>query len=425
MAHLVCECNKEYNYSNKFVMGDTIMSAVEEWAKRDYENIIGMIQNKQYTELLVLYKEKAKLSETKAAALFGCSRRSVNRYLTGTRKVPLSIVRYMINSMSIEIHEEDNKDEFNEYGSFIWYGDDNMLLNTLYGYRVKKCGWTRFEAASRFNITEQQLKAYENGTKSLTPTIIKKAMNIYDLKKINDLYPYLVSFDGGNNYVPLKFVSEIYINGERFDLIDDEKSLYIDPYDCPVNKFPNFPIYKYSPEGLPTIKYQMNELSIDEYMNTSEFFFEIEETGNFFEMDTTNIKLPPVYKHMLSVYGGKDRSFAKYEGYEKQLKNLILTDDYMAIVKSGSHTMEFDLSDYVFSDSPWYSMLRDKEYFKSGRLEYIGDEIAQNQCIVWKDGQYVRFIELYIDKYPRRHFAEAIDLISRDEYDMWTRYYPS
>ncbi len=212
MAHLVCECNKEYNYSNKFVMGDTIMSAVEEWAKRDYENIIGMIQNKQYTELLVLYKEKAKLSETKAAALFGCSRRSVNRYLTGIRKVPLSIVRYMINSMSIEIHEEDNKDEFNEYGSFIWYGDDNMLLNTLYGYRVKKCGWTRFEAASRFNITEQQLKAYENGTKSLTPTIIKKAMNIYDLKKINDLYPDLVSFDGGNNYVPLKFVSEIYIN---------------------------------------------------------------------------------------------------------------------------------------------------------------------------------------------------------------------
>lgn len=45
VAHLVCECNKEYNYSNKFVMGDTIMSAVEEWAKRDYENIIGMIQN--------------------------------------------------------------------------------------------------------------------------------------------------------------------------------------------------------------------------------------------------------------------------------------------------------------------------------------------------------------------------------------------
>ena len=126
---------------------------------------------------------------------------------------------------------------------------------------------------------------------------------------------------------------------------------------------------------------------------------------------------------MLSVYGGKDRSFSKYEGYEKQLKNLILTDDYMAIAKSGSHTMEFDLSDYVFSDSPWYSMLRDKEYFKSGRLEYIGDEIAQNQCIVWKDGQYVRFIELYIDKCPRRHFAEAIDLISRDEYDMWTRYY--
>lgn len=83
----------------------------------------------------------------------------------------------------------------------------------------------------------------------------------------------------------------------------------------------------------------------------------------------------------------------------------------------------FDLNDYVFADSPWYNMLQDKEYFLKGKIQYIGDQIPKHQCIVWPDGQYIRFIELYMNKYKYRYFAYKYGRIINAEYDMWTDYY--
>ena len=39
------------------------------------------------------------------------------------------------------------------------------------------------------------------------------------------------------------------------------------------------------------------------------------------------------------------------------------------------------------------------------------------------DGQYIRFIELYMDKYKYRYFAYKDGIIINKWYDKWTDYY--
>lgn len=87
----------------------------------------------------------------------------------------------------------------------------------------------------------------------------------------------------------------------------------------------------------------------------------------------------------------------------------------------------FDLKNYVFSDSAWYALLRDPKYFEQGRLTYIGEATPYNQSIVWPDNQYVRLVELFIDRKRTRgkkYWFSAIEagFVANGRYDQWVKY---
>ena len=74
--------------------------------------------------------------------------------------------------------------------------------------------------------------------------------------------------------------------------------------------------------------------------------------------------------------------------HTKVISDIIFTDDYNVILQVGSKNNTFDLHDYVFSDSVWYSMLQDIVYFKQGKLKYIGHKIFQNLSLIEKKSDH-------------------------------------
>lgn len=117
------------------------MQKIIVWAKKSKIEIAQYIQKRQYTKLLNEYCKIAGYSTTKAAAVFKCSRRSMQRYLSGERMVPMYIVNQVMNEMGTTKEEiccaaEAEKDtgekcdvnckiegEFDSDGMFVWYGN--------------------------------------------------------------------------------------------------------------------------------------------------------------------------------------------------------------------------------------------------------------------------------------------------------------
>ena len=322
-------------------------------------------------------------------------------------------------------NEEDVKTtmEKDDDGRFIWYGkqENDVLFNSIYAYRTLKFHQTRFQAACELNIQESILYEYESGKKKITYTDIQKILTVYHLK-LKELFPSLVSYDGDKTFLPLRQVYNLTIDGKAYSLA--EEGLYVtdDGDAVSANMWPSFPIQRYDSTGRQLLKYMPDELTIDEYVNSEELIFMKDDMIHFYEKDTKVLKLPPNYLPLLGLRKEK-REKVKYIGYNKILTDMELnSNNYTVTFRSNTRKITFDLSSYVFSDSQWYSMLQDTEYFKKGKLVFVGDEISQNQCIIWPDGQYIRIIELYLEKYPYKNFAHPCAYGANERYDNWTVY---
>ena len=446
------------------------MQKIVDWAKKNKEKIMEYVKNKNYTSLLNVYCEAAGYSSNKAAAVFKCSRRAFVRYLSGERLVPMYIVKIMLQEMQIYNIEKIQKNELtkantsNQYekqenktesevkpkikyceateindckneenvkmtiekdgdGRFIWYGkqENDVLFNSIYAYRTLKFHQTRFQAACELNIQESILYEYESGKRKITYTDIQKILTVYHLK-LEELFPSLVSYDGDKTFLPLRQVYNLTIDGKAYSLA--EEGLYVtdDGDAVSANMWPSFPIQRYDNTGRQLLKYMPDELTIDEYVNSVELIFMKDDMIHFYEKDTKMLKLPPNYLPLLGLKKEK-REKVKYIGYNKILTDMKLnSNNYTVTFRSNTRKITFDLSSYVFSDSKWYSMLQDTEYFKKGKLVFVGDEISQNQCIIWPDGQYIRIIELYLEKYPYKNFAYPRAYGANERYDNWTIY---
>ena len=448
------------------------MQKIVDWAKNNEEKIKEYVRNRDYTRLLNAYYQTSGYSLNKAAAVFKCSRRAFARYLSGERLVPMYIVKIMLQEMQIcnveknpkdeltktntsnphekqesekesefkpqikycettEINKDDYKNEENvkmtmekdDDGRFIWYGkqENDVLFNSIYAYRTLKFHQTRFQAACELNIQESILYEYESGKKKITYTDIQKILTVYHLK-LKELFPSLVSYDGDKTFLPLRPVYNLTIDGKAYSLA--EEGLYVtdDGDAVSANMWPSFPIQRYDSTGRQLLKYMPDELTIDEYVNSEELIFMKDDMIHFYEKDTKVLKLPPNYLPLLGLRKEK-REKVKYIGYNKILTDMELnSNNYTVTFRSNTRKITFDLSSYVFSDSQWYSMLQDTEYFKKGKLVFVGDEISQNQCIIWPDGQYIRIIELYLEKYPYKNFAHPCAYGANERYDNWTVY---
>ena len=448
------------------------MQKIVDWAKKNEEKIKEYIRNRDYTRLLNAYYETSGYSLNKAAAVFKCSRRAFARYLSGERLVPMYIVKIMLQEMQICNAEKNPKDELtktntsnphekqeskkesefkpkikccevtetnkddckneedvkttmekDDDGHFIWYGkqENDVLFNSIYAYRTLKFHQTRFQAACELNIQENILYEYESGKRKITYTDIQKILTVYRLK-LEELFPSLVSYDGGKTFLPLRPVDNLTIDRKSYSLA--EEGLYVtnDGDAVSANTWPSFPIQRYDSTGRQLLKYMPDELTIDEYVNSEELIFMKDDMIHFYEKDTKVLKLPPNYLPLLGLRKEK-REKVKHIGYNKILTDMELnSNNYTVTFRSNTRKITFGLSSYVFSDSQWYSMLQDTEYFKKGKLVFVGDEISQNQCIIWPDGQYIRIIELYLEKYPYKNFAYPCAYGANERYDNWTIY---
>lgn len=408
------------------------------WASQNKDKITSYIQNKEYTKLLNDYHVATGYSINRAAAVFKCSRRALLRYLSGERMVPMNIVNIMLKEMNfsdtdIKMNVSDdivanttNKEKDAEIVSaddssaFVWYGHENKIMfNDLYAYRTLKFHQSLFEAACTLNINETLLSEYENGKRRITYTDIQKILNGYYLK-IEGLFPSLVSYDGRKTFLPLKPVMVLKIEGNEYDLVNGD--LYIASDEDIINEWPTFPVQRYDDTGKPLLKYMPDELTIDEYINSSELMFLKDDLRNYYTKNIDGLKLPPNYRPLFGLAKKKSES-AKYIGYKRIVTNMELyPNEYSVSFRSGTRRISFDLSSYVFSDSPWYAMLHDKEYFMQGKLCFVGNQIPQNQCIVWPDRQYIRIIELYLEKKPYGYFAYPAAYGCCGPYDNWTLY---
>lgn len=408
------------------------------WASQNKDKITSYIQNKEYTKLLNDYHVATGYSINRAAAVFKCSRRALLRYLSGERMVPMNIVNIMLKEMNfsdtdIKMNVSDdivanttNKEKDAEIVSaddssaFVWYGHENKIMfNDLYAYRTLKFHQSLFEAACTLNINETLLSEYENGKRRITYTDIQKILNGYNLK-IEGLFPSLVSYDGRKTFLPLKPVMVLKIEGNEYDLVNGD--LYIASDEDIINEWPTFPVQRYDDTGKPLLKYMPDELTIDEYINSSELMFLKDDLRNYYTKNIDGLKLPPNYRPLFGLAKKKSES-AKYIGYKRIVTNMELyPNEYSVSFRSGTRRISFDLSSYVFSDSPWYAMLHDKEYFMQGKLCFVGNQIPQNQCIVWPDRQYIRIIELYLEKKPYGYFAYPAAYGCCGPYDNWTLY---
>lgn len=390
---------------------ENTMNRIQVWASNNMDTISFYIEEKRYYDLLKIYEKESGLSQVKLAAALKCDRRSIRRYLTGERAVPMGLVSLMLKTMgvdykSISTGKEQGivKDE-DENGSLIWYGGTEILLNTLYFHRTKDWKQSRFELACRLNLDEEILAEYEHGKKRIPPTVVDKILEECNLK-LTVLFPTIKSYDGGNTYMQLDVEYVQSFGGKKYDLFEDE--LYAGPdgeyADC---FLPNWPAWRYDSHTKPLLKYMPDELTMDEYYNTDPIYF-IKDMGEckdeFYEADFSNKKLPPSYQYIQDFYDRKKYP-TETTAFDLVVKEYNLDEDYSVWLRVGSRKNQFDLKQYVFSDSLWYQMLQDKEYFKNGILENRDDPC--NSCLRWPDGQYIRIVELYIEKYKYRHYKRA------------------
>lgn len=414
------------------------MQKIIVWAKKSKIEIAQYIQKRQYTKLLNEYCKIAGYSTTKTAAVFKCSRRAMQRYLSGERMVPMYIVNQIMNEMGTTKEEiccavEAEKDtgekcdldckiegEFDSDGMFVWYGNaKKILFNILYAYRTLIKKQSRFQAACELDILESTLYEYECGKRKIQQADIIKILNGYNMR-LEELFPSLVSYDGRKTFLPLNPVMSLNLDGKDYDLLEDK--LYVADDGGIVDSWPVFPIQRYDADGRPLLKYMPDELTIDEYANSDELIF-IKDDFTYYEKDIDGLKLPPNYLPFFGKDIVKNKQKNSQAGrHVKFVTQPEFLPDYKISLKSTTRKTTFSLQDYVFSNSPWYAMLRDEEYFQKGELKFIGEKIPENECIVWPDGQYVRILELYIAKYPYQYKYLKHAFVCNGPYLNWTIY---
>ena len=73
--------------------------SLKSWAATNENQIEEWLNNREYTKLLNEYYKTSGQSITRLAVSFQCSRRALNRYLSGQRQVPFSIIKIMLNTL--------------------------------------------------------------------------------------------------------------------------------------------------------------------------------------------------------------------------------------------------------------------------------------------------------------------------------------
>lgn len=326
----------------------------------------------------------------------------------------MAIIKQIMGKCNITFNEKETEDEFDKEGYFRWYSELDNLFNTLFLYRTKELGISRFQMACDLNISSNVLREYEHGIKRITPSDVDKILGTYDLR-LEELFPMLVTFDGRNTFLPLKPISCVIFNVTEYDLWE---SVYSEDDLC--NIWPTFPMQRYDSRCQLLMKYMPEELSLDEYVNATDMVFDLD--GGYYSRDLNSVKLPPSYEHLQRCTSKVFRSDRSCEHFNVHVSNIQFIDDYCIQILSDSEAETFSLEDYIFSDSKWYNLLQDKEYFKQGKLVMIGEPCCINQCIIWPDKQFVRIIELYKDKYPQKSYEIEYAEVSNKMYERWVDY---
>ena len=396
------------------------MNKIKLWASKHIDVVKSYIETKKYTELLKIFEKESGLSQVRMAAIFHCDRRSIRRYLSGERTVPMAIVNLMLNSMginyamlSVSTQIVSNHADENDQEPYQWNGDTDTLLNTLLLHRKKCWKLSRFEVACKLNIDENMLSAYEHGERKIPPTVVDKILAVFNIP-ITDLFPTLVTYDGSNTYLPLDVKWRFSFDNMEYELGK--------MYNCPITVYiPLWPISRYDQHTKVLLNYMPNELNMDEYYNTDELRFLKDITEDkciYYEFpDFSGKKLPPCYQHIEDFYNGKHFPGKREIPLNQKIVRWELTTDYKFAMTSYSKPNIFDLSDYVFSDSHWYQKLQDIRYFKTGKLviDPLNSGRPTDMSLIWPDGQYIRIAELYIDKYyHKRGYMRAQAMTGRN-----------
>lgn len=270
--------------------------SLKSWSTINETQIEKWLNSREYTKLLNEYYKASGQSITRLAVSFQCSRRALNRYLSGQRQVPFSIIKIMLNALGIKAANNNSNIEDDSY--MIWKGGTDTLFNIMFAYRTLHMKWNKFEAACNLNIPIEKISDYECGLRKIPISDVKKIMEVYDLK-IEELFPELVSYDGRKTFLPLRPVSEFSIDGIKYNLLYDEKPLYMSPKKEELLLWPSFPIMRYNCDGTLLLNYMPNELTIDEYINTSDLIFLKKDCETYYEYDFSGKNLPPSYRHLL------------------------------------------------------------------------------------------------------------------------------
>ena len=61
---------------------------------------------------------------------------------------------------------------------------------------------------------------------------------------------------------------------------------------------------------------------------------------------------------------------------------------------------EFIITCYIESNSIWFGLLKQKDYFTHARLIFADEADTNTQFIIWPDGQYIRIIDIPLDINP-------------------------
>lgn len=388
------------------------MNKIQIWAAKNQAAIMQYITERNYLKLIRFFANGTGMSNVKLAALFRCDRRSLRRYLSGERQVPMDIVAIMLRSMgmsctTVTVADDTLKQDCNANGSLIWYGKNEILANTLYFYRTLEWNISRFEMSCRLGIQEDALWEYEHGKRRIPPAVVQCILQNYPIA-LTELFPTIISYDGGKTYLQLDTRFALELGGKKYDILDDE--LYVDPDgECVSFYMPQWPTWRYDAYTKPLLKYMPDELTMDEYYNTDKLYFiKDEDMISFYAGgDFSHKKLPPSYRHIQEFFD-KTNCRVTEMPFSHHIKSYAILDHYKVQICLRTRPAEFDLSDYVFSDSPWYQMLQDPEYFKRGKLlSHNNTTLAVDSYLSWPDGQYINIAELYMDKNKYNYYRRA------------------
>lgn len=390
---------------------------LNDWAHIESDAVIEYIRRGDFSGLLNrCFATGGDISVSQMSRLLNCSCRSVRRYKDGKRKIPMDILKTLASILRIDCNTlfsnmDDKCDTFcRKYlldvvdDCIVWYGKERDLINSLYFYRTKILNKSLFEMAWDLEISVERLAEYESGKVNIYKNDVIKICNILNIK-FEELYPQLKSFDGGNTYLP--FNCGLFIkdknNGELLDFTDN----YIDIHEHNVLFLQEWPIGRYNRDGKYLTNVFPNELSVDEYYNMCSVLLDFMEEDNLKLPEFDILQLPPSYYRyeICYIHNDQSREYLKYNKKEiKTYSSIGFSDEdnYKLYLYCDNETKPeiLDLTCYIESNSIWFGLLKQKDYFTQARLIFADEADTNTQCIIWPDGQYIRIIDIPLDINP-------------------------